>query len=330
MTKILERAGHSVEVADDGDVALDLLEKNQYSLAILDMQMPTLGGLDTIKAYRAMHLHSPSIPFVILTANITPEAKREAEEAAVDAFLTKPVDAFAVLDVVTQLAIPISHPRKPIAAPFFTESATSNAQAKTLKPDSLGTDSLNPASLNPDCSLEQNRVIPAQAGIQSGNAPRSGQNGSASLREGFFNQLDSRLRGNDGANEQSGLNPNALNHATLDRLEILGAGNDFVGMLIREYIASGEATLASMQALLGSDQHMAFREHMHTLKDLAGNVGADHLAQTCQDALSLSPTELQMDAQVYVRQMAASFHANRVALTQYLVSPERAESLKKN
>ncbi len=44
-------------------------------------------------------------------------------------------------------------------------------------------------------------VIPAQAGIQYSNRPRSGQNDFVLLRRLFFNRLDSRLRGNDGSSE---------------------------------------------------------------------------------------------------------------------------------
>jgi two-component system, sensor histidine kinase RpfC len=45
----------------------------------------------------------PHMPIVILTANATIEAKRECEEAGVDAYLTKPIDAYTLLDTISRL-----------------------------------------------------------------------------------------------------------------------------------------------------------------------------------------------------------------------------------
>ncbi len=104
ITKILERAGHSVELVENGEEALDMLESKTYDLAILDMNMPVLAGLETVKIYRITARDKPHVPIVILTANATTEARRECEEAGVDAFLTKPIDAYSLLDMVAQLA----------------------------------------------------------------------------------------------------------------------------------------------------------------------------------------------------------------------------------
>ncbi len=43
------------------------------------------------------------MPFVILTANATVEAQRECEEAGVDAYLTKPIDAYSLLETIARL-----------------------------------------------------------------------------------------------------------------------------------------------------------------------------------------------------------------------------------
>jgi len=60
---------------------------------------------------------------------------------------------------------------------------------------------------NPDCPLDQKFVIPAQAGIQSiKKFPRSGTASRFCPLRGVFVSLDSRLRGNDGANGLSGFN----------------------------------------------------------------------------------------------------------------------------
>ena len=98
--KILERGGHKVDLVENGEEALDRLEENLYDLAIMDMQMPVMGGIQAIKLYRFMNPDHDAVPFIILTANATTEAKRECEEAGVAAYLTKPIEAARLLDTV--------------------------------------------------------------------------------------------------------------------------------------------------------------------------------------------------------------------------------------
>lgn len=103
VSKILERAGHIVELVENGEQALDRLEDGRYDLTILDMHMPVMAGLDVVKIYRATAV-GPRMPIVVLTANATVEARRECEEAGADVFLTKPIDAIKLLDTVAALA----------------------------------------------------------------------------------------------------------------------------------------------------------------------------------------------------------------------------------
>lgn len=103
ISKILERTGHSVDLVENGEQALDFLENKRYDLTIMDMHMPVVHGIEALKIYRMMDRSVPPMPFVILTANATIDAKRECEEAGVDAFLTKPIDAYTLLEAVARL-----------------------------------------------------------------------------------------------------------------------------------------------------------------------------------------------------------------------------------
>ncbi len=102
VARILEHGGHKVDLVEDGEAALDKLEHKRFDLMILDMNMPGMGGLEVIKIHRALSLRTP-VPAIILTANATVEALRECEEAEVDAYLTKPVDAATLLDTIAKL-----------------------------------------------------------------------------------------------------------------------------------------------------------------------------------------------------------------------------------
>ena len=124
ISKILERGGHRVDLVENGDEALDLLEDKQFDLAILDMYMPIMGGLEAAKIYRITACHEPQMPIIILTANATVEARRECMQAGIDAFLTKPIDALTLLDTVARLTTTHNNAGSTETANAFSEPAT--------------------------------------------------------------------------------------------------------------------------------------------------------------------------------------------------------------
>ncbi|MGQ0544109.1 MAG: ATP-binding protein [Betaproteobacteria bacterium] len=110
ISKILERGGHTVALVGDGDRALDLVETDHFDAVILDRNMPTLGGIEALRALRLMYQGRPRIPAIILSADVTTEVKREALEAGADAFLGKPIEALRLLDEVQALCAAVAEP----------------------------------------------------------------------------------------------------------------------------------------------------------------------------------------------------------------------------
>jgi two-component system sensor histidine kinase RpfC len=100
---ILERAGHKVRVVGDGEQALDALENERYDAIIMDLNMPELGGLDAARAYRFMDPDASQVPIIMLSADVTSEAMKDCEDAGIDAFLPKPVEARQLLDTIASL-----------------------------------------------------------------------------------------------------------------------------------------------------------------------------------------------------------------------------------
>jgi two-component system sensor histidine kinase RpfC len=101
---VLEKAGHRVTLVENGEQALDALDQSRFDVAIFDMQMPVMGGADAIKLYRFTRAEARPLPFILLTADATDDARRAAEEARVEAFLVKPVHARKLLDTVQDVA----------------------------------------------------------------------------------------------------------------------------------------------------------------------------------------------------------------------------------
>jgi two-component system, sensor histidine kinase RpfC len=101
--KILERAGHDFKIVANGEEVLDVLKEQAFDIALLDLHMPVMGGVEAAKLSRFMSPGSPRMPIVALTADATPEARAECEEAGMDACLTKPIDTRKLFDLFETL-----------------------------------------------------------------------------------------------------------------------------------------------------------------------------------------------------------------------------------
>jgi two-component system, sensor histidine kinase RpfC len=102
--RILERSGHTVRLVNDGEQALDAIERGAHDLVILDRNMPGMGGVEALKALRLMMRGRQRLPVIMLSADVTLETKREALEAGADAFLSKPIETARLLEEIRSLA----------------------------------------------------------------------------------------------------------------------------------------------------------------------------------------------------------------------------------
>jgi len=102
--RILERGGHTPTLVADGERALDALEGAAYDIAIIDRNMPGMGGIETVQAIRLVgDAGRGRMPVILLSADVTPDAKRESLEAGADLFLGKPVEAARLLSEIQGL-----------------------------------------------------------------------------------------------------------------------------------------------------------------------------------------------------------------------------------
>lgn len=99
---ILEYGNHHVTLAENGKVALDILHKESYDLIILDLQMPVMGGIETAKIFHSNYPQKET-PILILTANVTTEAREECKKANIDGYLTKPMEPEKLLNTISAL-----------------------------------------------------------------------------------------------------------------------------------------------------------------------------------------------------------------------------------
>jgi len=82
----LERAGHEVETAIDGQEALELLAEHEYDLIVADLAMPRVAGLELVREVR----RSSQVPILILTVRHEEREKVRLLDAGADDYVTKP------------------------------------------------------------------------------------------------------------------------------------------------------------------------------------------------------------------------------------------------
>jgi CheY-like chemotaxis protein len=90
---ILKILGHNVLTAENGKIALEMWEKGNYDLILMDIMMPEMDGFQTTRAVREMEKNrNKHIPIIALTAQASKEIIEECFEAGMDDFIFKPVD----------------------------------------------------------------------------------------------------------------------------------------------------------------------------------------------------------------------------------------------
>ena len=98
---LLQKAGHRVMTVDDGEAALDALAGSDFELALVDLHMPTLSGIDLLRQLRVMEAGARTrTPVLIVSADATPDSVQACMDAGARAFVTKPFSASRLLDTI--------------------------------------------------------------------------------------------------------------------------------------------------------------------------------------------------------------------------------------
>ena len=87
-----ELKGYRVLEAEDGKQALEMAKKHRPSLMVIDLNMPVLDGLETIKSFRALEHNGERTPIVAITAYDYYGIEEAALETGCNKYLAKPLD----------------------------------------------------------------------------------------------------------------------------------------------------------------------------------------------------------------------------------------------
>jgi two-component system sensor histidine kinase RpfC len=98
--KTLERVGHRPKLVNNGEEALAALERDDFDLVLMDVNMPVMNGIEATKLYRFASIGPNRVPIVALTADATPDAWARCQEAGMDAYATKPIEPGRLLEII--------------------------------------------------------------------------------------------------------------------------------------------------------------------------------------------------------------------------------------
>ena len=88
---LLNRLGHLVTTATNGEEAIAAVRKQPFALILMDIEMPVMDGLEATRRLRSMP-EGKDIPIVALTAHVLPEKLAEIKAAGLEDYLIKPFE----------------------------------------------------------------------------------------------------------------------------------------------------------------------------------------------------------------------------------------------
>jgi signal transduction histidine kinase/CheY-like chemotaxis protein/HPt (histidine-containing phosphotransfer) domain-containing protein len=105
--RLLEKRGHVVTIANDGQQALALLQHAKFDLALMDVQMPVMDGLETTATIRKQEATSGNhLPIIAMTAHALQGDRDRCLAAGMDAYLSKPIQAAQLTELVERMTSP--------------------------------------------------------------------------------------------------------------------------------------------------------------------------------------------------------------------------------
>lgn len=112
---LLTRRGHTVTVAPNGQVAVDLVRTKTFDVVLMDIQMPEMDGLQATTLIREQEKGAGGhLPIIALTAHAFPQDRARCLAVGMDGFLAKPIQAAELFAILEGLRPEASDPPSPV------------------------------------------------------------------------------------------------------------------------------------------------------------------------------------------------------------------------
>jgi PAS domain S-box-containing protein len=134
---LLRKAGHEVDAVGDGREAVAAVERVDYDVVLMDVQMPEMDGVEATRRIRALPAPKCDVPILVLTAHAMAGAKEHYLDAGMDDYVSKPIQPALLLSKLADLSLALK-PRARTARPAIARVAetppSGPGQAAALPP----------------------------------------------------------------------------------------------------------------------------------------------------------------------------------------------------
>lgn len=100
LNQVLNHWGVETVLADDGKIAVEIMQQENFDLVLMDFQMPVMNGLEATKHIRNAPEKYNNTPIIMCSANVFPEAREQATLAGANFYLNKPIDEEALKQIL--------------------------------------------------------------------------------------------------------------------------------------------------------------------------------------------------------------------------------------
>ncbi len=112
--RLLEKQGHHVRVTANGREALAALDRENFDVVLMDVQMPKMDGFDATAAIRAREQDTGRhMPIIAMTAHTMQGDKERCLAAGMDSYISKPIKSRDLIDVLERVSVAGLAPANP-------------------------------------------------------------------------------------------------------------------------------------------------------------------------------------------------------------------------
>lgn len=99
---VLKMKGYSWDLAENGKIAVELFEKNEYEAVLMDIQMPIMNGVEATIEMRKLEKKNnwPKIRIIAVTAFAMPGDEEKFKEIGIDLYISKPYTSHQLISFI--------------------------------------------------------------------------------------------------------------------------------------------------------------------------------------------------------------------------------------